>query len=151
MIDLYEAQHAGLVAVHGSISQALERLVTAAPNEPWLLEHATGTGQFVLFHHHAEDSVLFPSLRELSRPGTFEAFLTERDREHRALHVIAERLAAATTGDDAIALGRALVAELKPHLAEEEAGLSANGLRRMLDERALGILTARLDALRAGR
>lgn len=144
--DPFESQHAALVQVHGAITAALEKLMNAASSADWLREHATQCGRFVLLHHQLEDTVLFPTLRELGAPGTVETFLVDRDREHRAIHTLAARLAETSNPSLAIGLGGELLEALRPHTHEEEQGLAPANLRRILTLDGLGLLRARLEA-----
>lgn len=148
--DLYDTQHEGLVHVHRLISGALGEVADGAPIEA-LVARARGAGQFVLAHHHVEDTVLFPGLRELGSGAA--AFLDERDREHRVIQRLAERLVTGAAaphplGTELIALGTELNRALSAHVELEEAGLSARNLRRIITLPRLTELVARLEAAR---
>lgn len=107
-----------------------------------VVERAQGVGGFLLAHHHAEDTILFPGLRRLGRRRHVDlAFLDARAREHAALHALTERLVAQASRPHPIALelttlaaelGRALAA----HVQQEEAGLSPGAVAR--DDRPRG-------------
>ncbi|MBL8915975.1 MAG: hemerythrin domain-containing protein [Archangium sp.] len=150
--DLYDAQAEGLTQVHRMITAALDE-VAAQSRLAAAVTQATGAARFVLAHHHVEDTVLFPGLRELGNGAT--AFLDARDREHRVIHSLAERLLehAAAPGPrvtELVSLSGELRRSLAAHVAEEEAGLSAENLRQLITVPNFTQLVARLEAARAG-
>lgn len=157
-VDPFVLQYEGLVKVHQALVTALGG-VAAADDLPLelLVTHARGAGGFLLGHHHAESTVLFPGLRRLGRLRSSDvAFLDAREREHHDLHALTERLleAAAAPHPSAASiseLARALLESFVPHVKEEEAGLSPDRLATMIDEAGLAEIGRELEALRAAR
>ena len=148
-LDLYVAQHQGLVQVHEALVAAL-RAVVAAPTAA----QALAAGNFLLGHHHAESAVLFPGLRRHGRLRSDDvAFLDARDREHVQLHELAERLlgeagAPHPRASELAILAGAVLDGFVPHVVEEEAGLAPERLRRLIDPAGLAQIGSELEALR---
>lgn len=151
MTDLYAAQHEGLVNVHRALAGALQGVIDAA-HEPieTLISRARGAGGFLLGHHHAEDSVLFPGLRKYGQlRSTDVAFLATRDAEHHALHALCERFNAATDRVQLVGYARELSTMLRAHVSYEEEGLAPARLREMVSVEGFTVLMRELDELRA--
>jgi hemerythrin-like domain-containing protein len=151
MTDLYTAQHEGLVTVHRKLAGAFQAVIDAA-HEPMetLIQRARGAGGFLLGHHHAEDSVLFPGLRKYGQlRSTDVAFLATRDAEHHALHALCERFTALTDRVEIVICARELSMMLNAHVAFEEEGLTPARLREMVSVEGFTALTRELDELRA--
>lgn len=154
MNDPYILQHDGLVQVHRALAAALAEAADRTAPVDALVPRALAAGRFVLGHHHAESAVLFPGLRRASRLATDDvAFLDACDRDHRAIHRLAERLLAAAGapqpgGIEVATLAGALADLLAPHVAEEEAGLAPERLRRLVTPAELASIAAELEALR---
>ena len=155
-IDPYEAHYAGLVHVHALLHEALSQLARAdaATDAALLVQRAHGAAGFVLAHHHAEDTILFPGLRRLGRGRSTDlAFLDARDREHVAIHALADRLLDHArrphpVAGELITLGGELADALARHVAEEEAGLAPARLREMIAPDGLARIGAELEAAR---
>jgi hypothetical protein len=151
--DLYELQFEGLCRVHGMLAAELDA-VARAPDASLeaLVKQASGAGHFLLGHHHMEDTILFPGLRRLG-VGASE-FLDERDREHHAIHALAERFLAQTaaphpTAGELSTLARELAHLLSEHVQREEAGLAPQHLRRVISLPRFAEIVAQIDAARA--
>jgi hemerythrin-like domain-containing protein len=155
MSDVYTLQFEGLVTVHRAIDGALQSVVDAA-TEPLvvLVQRTRGAAGFLLAHHDMESDVLFPALRRYGRlRSTDVSALDARDREHRDLHELCDRLAGAVdrSAPDA-AYVAALAAEtrdrLRAHVADEEQTLAAARLREMVSIDELAAINRELDAFR---
>jgi hemerythrin-like domain-containing protein len=155
MSDVYAVQFEGLVTIHRAIDAALQSVVDAA-TEPLvvLVQRTRGAAGFLLAHHDAESDVLFPALRRYGRlRSTDVSALDARDREHRDLHELCDRLAnaAGRTAPDAAYIA-ALAAEtrdrLRAHVAEEELTLSADRFREMVTLDELAAINRELEAFR---
>jgi len=155
--DPYVLHHAGLIQVHRALGAALDAVARSDPSAPLALvvERAQGAGGFLLAHHHAEDTILFPGLRRLGRRRDVDlAFLDACAREHAALHALTERLVEHAARPHPLApelrklaaeLGQALAA----HVRREELGLSPERLCAMIDAEGLACIGKELEAARA--
>lgn len=151
--DPYRTYHEGLLQVHAELASRLRALVAIAPLDV-LVPRTLDVAGFLHGHHAVEDQILFPGLRRSGRlRSTDVAFLDACDRQHREVHAIGERLAAAAREAHPRAEAiRALVVELdgvlSEHLRDEEAGLAPERLREMIDRAGLDAIGHELDAMR---
>lgn len=154
--DPFVEQHAGLCTVHHALLGSLHAALAATSLEV-LVPQARAAGAFLVGHHHAEDTALFPGLRRRGRLRSSDVtFLDACDRAHRELHALSERLLACASASHPDAAEIALAARetralLSLHVAEEEAGLTPERLREMIDEGGLLEIGRELEALRARR
>jgi hypothetical protein len=155
MIDIYAAQHEGLVGVHRALADAFAPIVDGIRTPlDVLIPQTRGAASFLLAHHEMESTGLFPGLRRHGHlRSTDVAFLDGCDREHHTLHALCEQLIAATGASHPSAatianLARETMAVLTPHTREEEAGLAPDRLRLMIDEAGLTALGHELEAMR---
>lgn len=154
-IDLHVAHHEGLVQVHRALATALHDIGAAAPDAAdALVPHALAAGRFLLGHHHAESTILFPGLRRLGRLRSADAaFLDACDRDHHRLHALCERLLANAGAPHPVVgelslLGREIETAFLAHAAEEEEGLAPERLRAMIGREGLEEIGRELEALR---
>jgi hypothetical protein len=152
---LYAAQHMSLVVIHKAL---LDNYVTLATCDvdPTQAARATPMAKFLLAHHDAEAEVLFPFLRKRTRLTSADVgFLDAREREHRVVHDLCERLLAEAgapqprTTEIAV-VARAIVEALTPHFVEEERGLTPERLRTMLTPDEVTELVREQETFRAG-
>lgn len=134
------------------IAAALDAVLHASPTA--IIDHARDAARFVLGHHHVESTILFPGLRRRGHDRTADlAFLDRCDREHVAIHALAERLLDHAgrphprAGELVIVTGD-LAHAMAAHVAEEEAGLAPDRLRVMIDAAGLAEIGAKLEAAR---
>jgi hypothetical protein len=154
-MDLYAEQQRGLIEVHRSLSDGLRAL---ASTPSLSMERANGVGGFLLGHHHIESTVLFPGLRRHGHlRSTDVAFLDARDKEHRDLHSLCERLVAVASSsssssnpEEVAKIASEILLQFIPHIEEEERGLSPENLRAMISEAGLLELNRELEAMRQG-
>lgn len=143
-VDPYEEYQQGLIQVHRALSEGLQALVTAP-----LRERAHGIGGFLLGHHHVESSILFPGLRRHGHlRSTDVAFLDAREKEHRDLHSLAERLPTQTDEKEIAKIASEILLQLTPHVAEEERGLAPENLRLMISEAGLREIGREVEEMR---
>jgi hypothetical protein len=151
----YAAQHMSLVVIHKAL---LDNYVTLATCDVDASQAARATpmAKFLLAHHDAEAEVLFPFLRKSTRLTSADVgFLDAREREHRAVHDLCERLLAeaaaphARVGEIAI-VARAIVEALTPHFVEEERGLTPERLQAMITPEEVAALVREQEIFRAG-
>ncbi|MFT3708234.1 MAG: hemerythrin domain-containing protein [Archangium sp.] len=152
--DLYDLQFEGLVRVHRILASELTAIADAPTDAKLeeLVKQTNGAGHFVLGHHFMEDTILFPGLRNLGS-GAGE-FLDERDREHHVIHSLTERLiehakAPHPKANELSSVARELLHTLGEHVKREEAGLSAENLRKIITLPRFTEIVARIDAERA--
>jgi hypothetical protein len=132
-----------LVHIHDGLRTVLDRLAghAARAEVDALADYTRLAASFLLGHHDVEDQVLFPALRRAGRLRSADvAFLDACVAEHRAIHVACLGLRA--HADAALASpgwradlerrARDLTAALAPHLAAEEAVLTAPTLAAMI-------------------
>lgn len=156
MSDPYTLQFEGLVTVHRAIDGALQSVVDAA-GEPVAVavQRARGAAGFLMAHHDAESDILFPALRRYGRLHTTDVSVLEaRDREHRELHALCDRLVlvagvVAPRPADIAALAGETRDVLRAHVAEEEQNLAAARLREMVSLDELAAINRELDDFRA--
>jgi hemerythrin-like domain-containing protein len=155
MSDVYTLQFEGLVTIHRAIDGALQSVVDAAADPiAVLVQRTRAAAGFLMAHHDAESDVLFPALRRYGRlRSTDVSALDARDREHRDLHELCDRLAGAVDRSaPAPAYIAALAAEtrdrLRAHVAEEEQNLAAARLREMVSLDELAAINLELEAFR---
>jgi len=135
VVDVYVAQHQGLVEVHRVLTEGLKNVTK--------IEEAHQLGGFLLGHHQVESQILFPGLRKHGRlRSTDVAFLDARDAEHRAIHHLCERFTTDPT------LAPEILALFVPHIEEEERGLSPDNLRAMITEAGLAEINRELEEMR---
>lgn len=151
--DLYDLQFEGLVRVHGMLATELGHVAngSALPLED-LVKQTLGAAHFLLGHHHMEDTILFPGLRNLGT-GAGE-FLDERDREHHVIHSLAERLldrakAPHPKPNELTTVAAELLQTLTQHVQLEERGLAPESLRRIITLPRFSEVVAKIDAERA--
>jgi hypothetical protein len=153
--DPYAAQHLSLVVIHKALLDNYATLATCDV-DPAQLERAAPMARFLLAHHDAEALVLFPFLRKRTRLTSEDVgFLDARDREHRVVHELCERLLAEAaaphpSGEEAAVVARAIREALAPHCAEEERGLTPERLRALIAEDEIAELVREQEAFRAG-
>jgi hypothetical protein len=155
--DPYVAHHQGLVAVHGGLLSALAQVadapLTSAPD--LVVTGALAAGQFLLGHHAAEDTVLFPGLRRSGRLRSSDAaFLDACDGEHRAIHGLCDRLIAQAQRShpgiaELIHLAGEVRQALAAHVAREETGLAPGNLRLMVTREQLDEIGREIERMRA--
>lgn len=154
--DPYRAMHDQLVTIHRALGAAFAEVIALDPADVARLVPATaGAGGFLLGHHHAETHVLFPALRRSGRlRSTDVAFLEGLDREHHALHALAERLVAEANAPhprpaEILTMAKEVAAAFALHIRGEEAGLVPERLRTMIDLDGLAALAREQEAMRA--
>lgn len=154
--DLYVAHHEGLVQTHRALARAIHAVAAATADVSLhtLVPQTLAAGRFLLGHHDAESSILFPGLRRLGRLRSSDAaFLDGCDRDHLRLHVLCDRLIANANAPHPIASEIVrLATEIEPilsaHVAEEEAGLAPERLRAMIDHEGLEAIGRLLEERR---
>jgi hypothetical protein len=153
--DPYVALHDTLVVIHRAISSAFTDVIALASTDlPNIIGGAAAAGGFLLGHHDAESLELFPTLRRSGiMRSTDIAFLEGLDREHLALHDLAERLVAEARSPhphaaELIVLSKEIATAFGLHIRGEETGLSPERLRTMITREGLDEL-ARLHESRA--
>lgn len=154
--DPYAALSAGIAGIHHALLGSLEAVVAAA--DAGRLEvavaQALAAGGFLLGHHSAEDTVLFPLLRRGSRLRSADVSVLDAcDAAHREIHQLCDRLiananAAHPSAAEIGAVARSTRSVLSAHVVEEEAGLAAERLRSMIDSSGLQELERELAKLR---
>jgi hemerythrin-like domain-containing protein len=155
-MDPFIEAHDGLVTIHHALIGSLHA-VSAATQIEVIVPQALSAGGFLLGHHQAEDTILFPGLRRLGRlRSTDVAFLETCDRAHHELHALCDRLlgAAKASHPDAkeiARLARETQQALSAHVAEEEAGLAPERLREMISAEGLLEIRRQSEAARAAR
>lgn len=154
--DPYAAMHQQLVTIHRALGAAFAEAIVIDPNDLTRLVPATaGAGGFLLGHHHAESTMLFPALRRGGRlRSTDVAFLDGLDREHHALHDLAERLVAEANAphpraSELVTMAKEVAAAFALHIRGEESGLAPERLRTMIDLDGLAALAREQEAMRA--
>ncbi|MCP3141375.1 hemerythrin domain-containing protein [Pyxidicoccus xibeiensis] len=143
--DPYADHHAGLLHVHRELLALFDTLRATWEHMPLkpTVELALGAGNALLGHHHRESEGLFPGLRRYGRLRSADvAFLDARDTEHRALHGLCVRLLDSARAphpkvSELVLLGGQLADAMRPHFADEEAGLAPERLRLMIAPDAL--------------
>lgn len=156
MNDLYIAQHDALVQIHRALIDSLNAVRTAKTLDR-VVPAARGAGEFLLGHHAAESTLLFPMLRRLGRlRSTDVAFLEACERAHHELHHLCERLLASAAASHPnertiVALVDELLPAFESHVADEERGLAPDNLRMMLTEASIAELSRELEARRRSR
>ncbi len=154
--DLHVAQHEGLVQVHRALSAALREIASTPADVAVdvLVPKALGAARFLLGHHHAESTVLFPGLRRLGRLRSSDvAVLDACDRDHHALHALCERLTANASAShpavrEIVVLAGELEAAFSAHVATEETALAPDQLRAMISREGLEEIGRELEASR---
>lgn len=155
-IDLYAAHHNGLVEVHQALLGSLRAVADAGETTSLevFVPQALAAGSFLLAHHEAESTVLFPVLRRAGQlRSTDVAFLDACDRDHAALHALCDKLvAAASAPHPSVTQIRAIASEtakrLSAHVTEEEAGLAPDRFREMLSLDGLAELGREMEEFR---
>lgn len=153
--DPYAAQHTSLVIIHKALLDNYTTLSTCDVDAAQV-ERAAPMARFLLAHHDAEGLVLFPFLRKRTRLTSEDiGFLDAREREHRVVHDLCERLLAEAgaphpSSNELAVVARAIKEVLAPHCAEEERGLTAERLRAMITTDEIAELVAEQEAFRAG-
>src|SRR5262245_42087584 len=142
MEELFVAYHARLVEVHAALRAPLDALI--AVHEPELAQRAA---QMMSGHHHLESEVLFPALRRAMRSSDV-GFLDAFDREHRAIHALVERLAAAPLADIS-AVAAELLARFVSHTQEEELGIGPMRLPAIVTAAELEVVLREVEARRS--
>ncbi|MBS2018625.1 MAG: hemerythrin domain-containing protein [Deltaproteobacteria bacterium] len=152
--DPYAAQHMSLVIIHKALLDNYTTLATCDVDATQV-ERAGPMARFLLAHHDAESLVLFPFLRKRTRLTSEDVgFLDAREREHRVVHDLCERLLAEAgaphpSPQELAVVARAIKEVLEPHCAEEERGLTAEHLRAMIAPEEIAELVAEQEAFRA--
>jgi len=143
-MDPYQLGFEGLVDIHKKLAAAFDDAI-AAPTD---LAKARWAGNFLLAHHTAESEVLFPILRREGRLRSADvSFLDPFDRAHHELHGLCERLLDAGPASVG-SLARAIKEVLLDHVAEEEAGLTAERMRGLISLAGLDEVQREGDRLR---
>ena len=140
----YQAAAGQLVAIHKELRGALANVLHhSAAGPSGLAEYTTLFARFLLAHHHAEDTHLFPALRREGRLRSADLdFLAGLDRDHREVHGACDRLielcrSGAPDRTELHRVAAALRELLHPHLAAEETGLAADRLPHLVSAEAL--------------
>src|SRR3954452_9723794 len=86
--DPYDAMHTTLITIHRGLQGAFAEVLALPPSDTAkIVGAAAAAGGFLLGHHRAESSLLFPALRRSGiLRSTDVAFLEGLDGEHQALH-----------------------------------------------------------------
>jgi hypothetical protein len=153
--DPYAAQHMSLVIIHKALLDNYTTLATCDVDAAQV-ERATPMARFLIAHHDAEALVLFPFLRKRTRLTSEDiGFLDAREREHRVVHDLCERLLAEAgaphpSSKELAVVARAIREVLEPHCAEEERGLTAERLRAMITPEEIAELAREQEVFRAG-
>jgi hypothetical protein len=147
----YQAAAAQLTTIHRELRGALANVLHhAADPSPatttglaGLSEYTTLFSRFLLAHHHAEDTHLFPALRREGKLRTSDLdFLAGLERDHVEVHTLCEHLIdRCRSGSPDRAALRRQAADLQqlllPHLTAEETGLAADRLPHLVSQDAL--------------
>jgi len=151
--DPYTELHASIVGIHHAIIGSLD-MVESAVGVGVVVSQSLAAGRFLLAHHEAESTVLFPVLRRAGKlRSTDAAFLDGCDRAHHELHGLCERLVAVASSahpsaDGMKALARELAGAFSSHVRDEERGLAPEHLKTMLGLGDLAVLDRELEAFR---
>jgi hypothetical protein len=154
-VDPYIASHSAFVQIHHALEGSLHTVISAAPAVA--VSQALAAGQFLLGHHAAESSVLFPGLRRHGRLRSSDvAFLDACDRQHEELHALCARLledagAPHPHVGEVRTVARATLALFSAHIVEEEAGLMPERLRTMISVAGLEEIGRELEGLHQRR
>jgi len=154
LADLHVAHHEGLVRTHRALAGALQAIGAAGATHDAIVARALEAGLFLLGHHHAESTVLFPGLRRLGQLRSADlAFLDGCERDHRRLHALCDRLLASAgaphpDAGEIVTIAADIQAAFAAHAADEEAGLAPERLRVMIDRKELDAIGRELEALR---
>lgn len=148
-----EPAHTGtaqqLITVHNALRQVLARIREHVDTAPFdsVAEAARLYATLLDGHHRMEDAFLFPVLRSDGKlRSTDAAFLDARIHEHAQVHRLCTALSGSRSGAVLRAVTTELTAVLEPHLAEEEAVLTARHLSEMVSGPALADATKRAQS-----
>jgi hypothetical protein len=155
--DPYAALHTSLIEIHHALVGSLRAVEAAAAsaNLGILGQQVLAAGGFLLGHHEAESTVLFPILRRAGKLRSTDIAVLDRcDREHHVIHSLCERLiasgsAAHPSASEIATLSRELLAAFTAHIGEEEKGLAPDRLRTMMDVDDLAVLAREQAAFQA--
>ena len=154
--DPYVSMHDTLITIHRALQSAFAEVIAVEPDDlPRLVAAASTAGAFLLGHHHAESSLVFPALRRSGiLRSTDVAFLDGLDSEHHALHDICERLVTETraphpSGRELVTLSKEIATAFGLHIRGEEKGLAPERLRTMITLDGLRELEREQEAMRA--
>jgi hypothetical protein len=155
--DPYVEMHEALVTIHRALGAEFASVLAIDPADRQGLVSAAGrAGGFLLAHHHAESTFLFPALRRSGiLRSTDVSFLEGLDREHHALHEICERLvgearAPHPRGRELLVLSKEIAMAFGLHIRGEEKGLAPERLCTMITAEGLAELGRELEADRGG-
>ncbi|MEA2747203.1 MAG: hypothetical protein QOI41_1346 [Myxococcales bacterium] len=137
--DPYVAMHEHLILIHRGIGGAFADVLACNGSDvAGLVAAGAAAAGFLLGHHDAESLVLFPALRKSGILRSSDVgFLEGLDREHVALHEIADRLVAETRSPhprafEMITLAKEIATAFGLHTPGEEKGLAPERLRTMI-------------------
>lgn len=154
--DPFVELHEMLGTAHRALTHDFGALPTLGSTDSSALVGAAGAAaRFLLWHHHAESSMLFPALRKHNQlRSTDVAFLEGLDHEHRELHALGERLLAEIDAPhprqgEILLVANVLSSSFAHHFRQEEEGLSPERLRTMIDRAGLEELARQREAVHA--
>jgi Hemerythrin HHE cation binding domain len=159
-VDPYAEHDVHLRRIHAALGERLRSLLDARLPAQELIERTRWIAEALLWHHHAESTILFPRLRLEGRTRSVDvSFLDACDRDHHVLEGMCRRLLVAAEAPHArpseiISLATDIGPLLAKHVAEEEAGLAPARLRSMIGADGLRAIareaeTERANAIRA--
>lgn len=153
--DPYVDHDIHLRRIHAALDERLRALSAPEISVSELVAKTRWLARALLWHHHAESSILFARLRAEGRMRSSDvAFLDACDRDHRALEQYFSRLLGAADAphvqrSQILSPAADLVPLLARHFEEEEAGLAPARLRSMIASEGLLAITRETEARRS--